>query len=469
MATPVNKPFRMKAVSPGRLFAYKALERIGEEGAYSSLLLTSAGFKALPLRERAFAHELILGVLRHQSLLDWVMDQCLDLKAKKLEPSVRRLIRSGTYQLLLMDRVPAFAAVSQTVSLCRQIIGRKPQGLVNAVLRRVSTGAQNWRMQMNQPPSDVADHLAIRFSHPEWLVERWLGRFGSQKTITLLQTNNRPPRQDLRLFRSDPSIASYLKTLMDSGHLLPFDFPDGALTLTIRNGSLQENPDYLQLKPYFHIQSRASQCIPYLLPVESGTWLLDACAAPGGKTLILSQRIGAEGKVLALDLYHQRLLPLHRSLQGQPFSNIHIICADSTAALPFSKNCLFSSVLLDAPCTGLGTLRRHPEIRWRVKQDDPLRLQQVQLQLLNSISGIVAPGGCILYSTCSTEPEENEDVIFRFLQNNPHFVCRRPSFPYLADDWLDGNGFFRTFPSHPEEDGFFAALLNRDASPMTNA
>jgi 16S rRNA (cytosine967-C5)-methyltransferase len=450
-----------ESVSPGRLFAFTALERIEVEKAYSSYLLAASETQHLPPRERSFAHELVLGVLRHRRSLDGVIDQCVTGKNRSLHREVRSVLRLGLYQLLYMDRVPSFAAVSQTVSLCKIRIGRSPQGLVNAILRRVSSELASWREQLNQPPGRDAESLSIQYSHPTWLVDRWISQFGLQQTLAILQNNNRLPRRDFHVPQPDSLTLMDLKELTEAGHILPLDYPEDAYTLHSPAKVLLANPVFIRIEPYLHFQSRASQCIPYLLPLQTGTALLDACAAPGGKTSILAKRLGPEGKIIAMDRHAGRLLSFDSRSQGATFSNVHKVCADGLTALPFLKDFSFSGILVDAPCTGLGTLRRHPEIRWRANPDDVLRLQKVQQQLLDSLSVVVARGGYMLYSTCSTEPEENEEVICHFLRNHPQFTSLKIPGNTVRPGWLDVRGFFRTYPSFPEEDGFYAALLFR--------
>lgn len=450
-----------KGVSSARSFTYFALRRIEEDLAYSSHLLASKQFSVLSAVERRFAHELLLGVLRRQSTLDWVLHRFLDVKIKKLHPALRRILRIGTYQLLFMDRSPAFAAVSESVNLCRTILGSKPSGLVNAILRKISREIPSWNEYANQWLLEDTQSISIRYSHPEWLVSRWMQRYGLPLTLQILEKNNHSPRRDFYIPHDNPDIRAQLERAILQGEIQRLDFPEGAYCLRDLSRPLEKTGNFVDIFPHLTFQARTSQCVPYLLPVAEKDSVLDACAAPGGKTRILARRIGCGGSVLAVDLHPHRLQVMRSLIGRSDGAEIFAVCADSSISLPLRQECSFSSVLVDAPCSGLGTLCRNPEIRWRIQPDDLSNFQERQLQILSSTSQRVRPGGHLLYSTCSTEPEENESVVSHFLKGNDRFQKDTISLPLQEKKWLNEDGFFRSYPFHYEEDGFFAALLRR--------
>ncbi len=452
---------RYKGVSSARSFTYYALRRIEEDLAYSSHLLASRQYSVLPALERSFAHELFLGVLRRQSTLDWVIQRFLDGKNKKLHPAVRRILRIGTYQLLFMDRSPAFAAVSESVNLCRTILGHKPSGLVNAILRKISREIPSWNDYANQWLPEDTKSISVRYSHPEWLVSRWMQRYGLSLTLQILEKNNHSPRRDFCIVHDSPDIRAQLDCAILQGEIQRLDFPDGAYSLSDLSHPKEKTKNFSAFFPHITFLARTSQCVPYLLPVTEKDSVLDACAAPGGKTQILARRIGPDGSVLAVDLHPHRLKVMQSLIGHFSGAAIYAVCADSSIPLPLRQGCSFSSALVDAPCSGLGTLCRNPEIRWRIKPADLSNFQERQLQILTSTSQRVRPGGYLLYSTCSTEPEENEAVVFQFLKKNDDFQKERISLPLQEKKWLNEDGFFSSYPFHYEEDGFFAALLRR--------
>ncbi len=454
-------------MSPGRIFAFQALEAIESEGAFSSHLFASPESQRLSSLERAFAYELVLGVLRSRSALDEIIRKHQSDRIRALQREVLNVLRLGVYQMLFMDRVPPFAAVSQSVTLCRIRIGRSPQGLVNAILRRIAEKRESWRQWLSQEGASDAASLSLRFSHPEWLVDRWRSRFGEEKTVALLRANNLAPRRDLHIPFSDSLPEADLQLLSRSGFLRNFDFPEGAYFLDPAAGLAEAGAVLSRCTPCFHFQSRASQCVPHLLPLNAGDRILDACAAPGGKTLILSKRLGPQGEILAIDRKAERFVNWGTPVAPSGRAKIVRMAADCLGPLPFRDRVFFSSVLLDAPCTGSGTVRRHPEIRWRIGSSDISRMQKIQRQLLEVLCGLVDEGGYFLYSTCSTEPEETDQVICEFLASHPEFRLQEIRGDGLNAGWVTSNGYFCTWPGAVEEDGFFAALLRRSKRGRT--
>jgi 16S rRNA (cytosine967-C5)-methyltransferase len=225
-----------------------------------------------------------------------------------------------------------------------------------------------------------------------------------------------------------------------------------------------ESTPQLEKKIYF--QSQASQCIAWLLPLHKGAWILDLCAAPGGKSLLLSQRVAIQGRVIALDRNLHRIGLLQRQVRQYGILNLECVAGDAELLLPFRR--CWDWILLDAPCSGLGTLRRNPEIRWRMTEEQLLQLQALQLRLLLNAAEVLALGGKMLYSTCSSEPEENEKVVGMFLARRPDFSLEFLDPPGALQRLVQGDGYFRTYPEFPDEDGFFAALLRRSATSEAN-
>jgi 16S rRNA (cytosine967-C5)-methyltransferase len=439
---------------PCRRFALKALQRIEQGGAYSSFIAASPDFNQLSSKDRNLALELVLGTLRRRGTLDRVLGQYWKGSLDSLDPDLLLLLRMGAYQLLFLDRIPPYAALYESAELCRKAIGHRPVGLLNAILRNLQRDLESWKERLSCFPDQElqqADWLSL----PEWLWQRWLERYGLISARKWAEACNLPPRTDFRVLRATREDKQQLGVLKNQGIIGESGNLTGAYSVTPQH--YQEVAS--RWKDRMYLQSCASQCIGWLLPLESGETALDLCAAPGGKTLILSERTGHSGRIIAMDRHEHRLQNLANSLNRIQVMNTLCVVGDAGIPMPFKRG--WRKILLDAPCSGLGTIRRNPEIRWRVQSSDLLRLQVLQLKILRNAAENLLPGGTLLYSTCSTEPEENEQVIEAFLDEEKGFARGIPKLQENMGSWVGDDGYFRTCPLNPEEDGFFAALLVR--------
>jgi 16S rRNA (cytosine967-C5)-methyltransferase len=360
--------------------------------------------------------------------------------------------------------VPAHAAVHESVELAKRCGKVSAASLVNAVLRRASRNPRRAVDEFLGSNRSPVERLAIIHSHPTWMVERWIERFGEERTIALLESNNRPANMACRLNGAvtDAEIQSELRGQnleTQPGKLL-------ARAWIVRGGSLSQTDALRQGR--ISIQDETSQLIPLLLGVSPGQSVLDVCSAPGGKTMLLAQATGPAGRVIATDLHMHRLRSMRTQLERCGAGNVTLVAVDGARALPFSRK--FDRILVDAPCSGTGTLARHPEIRWRLRPDDLGKLHGEQAGLLRPALEALAPGGRLIYSTCSLEREENEDVVDEVLSGNARMrVASTASVaataaPYLAagvstGSFFERGRFFSTFPPTHQADGFFAAVL----------
>jgi 16S rRNA (cytosine967-C5)-methyltransferase len=405
-------------------------------------LLAAPDIERLDPRERAFLHELVLGSLRHRGALDHALAQLSDRPLDRLDPGVLAALRLGAYQVLRL-RVPARAAVSEAVELARQAQPRA-SGFVNAVLRRL---VREGPPSVPNPESDPLGWLTTEGSLPQWLAARWLSRFGSAAAVARARAFLEPPPT---VFRLNPRIPDALDRarqagLEPQGLLVPGAFEAAAGRATELAGA-----------GVLYLQDQGSQLVGHLA-AASGR-ILDACAAPGGKTTLLADAVPRPGLVVAAEASPRRLQTLAALVRRWGSPGVCCVGADGTRP-PF-HGATFDAVLLDAPCTGLGTLARHPDIRWRVGPEDLTRHAQRQRALLDSLAELVAPGGRLVYSTCSAEPEESEDVVRPFLNSHAAFTTAAP--PDWATPFRDGP-FLRTQPERDHGDAFFAALLQRTA------
>jgi len=457
-------------ISPARTIAFDILWRVGVEGSYASDLLHNALGARTIAADASLATEITLGVLRWQRLLDCQLDTYLKVPASRLDPEVAVTLRMGLYQLRFLDRVPAHAAVHESVELAKRCGKVSAASLVNAVLRRASRNPRRPVEEFLGSDRNPAERLAIIHSHPTWMVERWLGRFGEERTIALLESNNRPANMACRLNAAvtDAEIQAELRAQnleTQPGKLL-------ARAWIVRGGSLSQTDAMQQGR--ISIQDEASQLIPLLLGVEPGQTVLDVCSAPGGKTILLAQAAGPGGRVFATDLHMHRLRSMRTQLERCGAANVTLVALDGTQALPFSRK--FDRILVDAPCSGTGTLARHPEIRWRLRPDDLEKLHREQAGLLRPALEALAPGGRLVYSTCSLEREENDDVVDEVLKGHPRMraastaAVAATAAPYLAagvstGSFFERGRFFSTFPPTHQTDGFFAAVLEDETAP----
>lgn len=447
---------------PARALAYAILLDVERQRAYASDLLRSRLDADAQSRERALATELVMGTLRWQRLLDFLAERYARRGLSSLDREVLLVLRLGIYQLRFLTRIPARAAVSESVELVKLARKKSAAPLVNAALRRAAR--ERDRPVADFVPQDLAtaEKLAVLHSHPTWLVERWLERFGEEQTVALLQADNRTPRQACAF--PNPARREDALRLFDRAGI---GYRPGRLlrdAIVVDRGNITGTAAFHD--GWIGIQDEASQLVPLLLGVKRGQSVLDLCAAPGGKTLMLSALAGRDGRVVAADLHEQRLRALHERLRHARIENTLLVALDGSASLPLAKK--FERILVDAPCSGTGTLARHPEIRWRLSAADLGDLHRRQTALLVSALAHLAPGGALLYSTCSLEPEENEAVLGEALAAHPSVQHERLQIPpgvlaagVSGAGLIDEDGAFRTFPAAHHSDGFFAALVRQ--------
>ncbi len=451
-------------ISPARRIAQDVLYRVEAEGAYASDLLHAELRADVSLADAALATELALGVLRWRRLLDFLLERQLKKPLDRLDLPVVIALRIGLYQLRFLERIPAHAAVHESVELVKRARKSSAAGLVNAVLRRASGELAMPVEQFIPRDASLADGLGILHSHPTWMVERWLSRWGEPQTLTLLEANNRAPRLSCAL-HEELRREDAFRTLGKAGlRLAPGQFLNSAFTVT--GGSPSRTEAFR--KGWISVQDEASQAVPLLLDVQRGDRVLDLCAAPGGKTPPLTRAAAAEGLIVAADRHAHRLRAMRAQFERLGLSSVHLVELDATKPLPF--RIAFNRILVDAPCSGTGTLARHPEIRWRLRPEQLPELHALQTAMLLQSLAQLAPSGRLVYSTCSLEPEENEEVVAEALRQFPGArrvapeESARALAPYLLpgislSGMFDSLGQFRTFPGEHPMDGFFAALV----------
>ena len=438
-----------------RGLAIKILNRIDRIDAYLERMLDNE-MKSTELSgpDKALLYEIVHGVVRWQGRLDWILNGFYKGTFSKAIPNLKNGLRVALYQVLFLDRVPDYAAVNEVVEFVKKLQGQKPADLVNAVLRNIIRNKNSIRYP--DPEEDLTGYLSAYYSHPAWMVKRYVERFGREETEKLLTFNNEKPYLTLRINALKTKPEEF-KSLLDSvglkykqGAYLPEFFKLQNLT----NITAWE----YYTKGYFNIQDESAGLACRLLDVNEGLRVLDMCAAPGGKTAYISALMHSRGEVVALDRFESRLKILQKNMTRLSVDCVRIVTAD---ALEY-KSLPFDRVLVDAPCSGTGTLSKKPDIKWRKDLFDIRELNGLQSRLLSKAAELVKVGGVVVYSTCSIEPEENFQIVKKFLEGNPNFrfESAKGKFP---DEIIDENGCIQTLPHIHKTDGAFAARLVRDS------
>jgi 16S rRNA (cytosine967-C5)-methyltransferase len=425
-------------LTPSRQIAFQVLLRVEREASFAAELLNSRLAEKLSAPDRALAQEIVMGCLRRQNQLDWLAAHFSGRAPERWDAEVRVAVRMGIYQLRYLERVPASAAVDQSVEAVKRARKASAAGLVNAVLRRVTREPLERLFPAEMGP---AERCTIRLCHPGWLLERWERRYGAERAEAIARLNNEPPPVFIRV----PPGAR-----VEMGR--PCRYLRDCREITgVAPGAAAGYP----------AQDQASQIVPHLVAAGPGQRVLDLCAAPGLKSAALLD-LAAGLSLIACDVHPGRLR-LMRRLAGAGVQRLRLVALDGTRPLPFAV--AFDRILLDAPCSGTGTIRRNPEIKWRLQEDDLPILAAKQRWLLSNALDSLAPGGRLVYSTCSIEHEENQAVVQAVLEGRGEFrlleLERLPA-EFLTDEGqtLLRGRWFQTLPDLGL-DGFFGAVIER--------
>lgn len=414
-------------ISPARIAAFQILSKIEQEKAFSSVLLPIYE-ENLNEKDRALCHEITLGVLRKQIFLDKIIEKLTN--AKKIDSAVRIILRIALYQLKFLDKIPPHAAINDAVNLTNKAKKTSAKGFVNAVLRRFT------RENVEIDFADEIEKLAIETSHPRWLIEKWISEFGFEETVKLAEFNNQTPKMS---FRWTAKTTDAIKKSLERENI---ENEKQFLRELAKNGKI-----------YF--QDEGSQIVGNAVELKENENFLDICAAPGSKITQIANRKSQMANLTAGDFYWSRVKILQENCRNQGVGFVNVLQYDAEKSLPFADES-FDVVLLDAPCSGTGTIRHNPEIRYFLQEKDFEILAEKQLTMLKNASKLIKHGGRLIYSTCSLEIEENEAVCVKFLAENSDFYKIAPK---TEEKFLTSEGFARTFPPRAGMDGFFIAVL----------
>jgi 16S rRNA (cytosine967-C5)-methyltransferase len=448
-------------IAPARVAAFTALRDVNAGRADLPAALAAVRPTLQDERDRALATDLVTGTLRWQRQLDHLIEHFAKRPIGKLDFEVLQILRLGAYQLLHLDRVPAAAAVNDAVAMTRRARKTSAAGLVNAVLRGLSRNTHRLPLPLRPPEGEPLPYLEVSLSHPGWLAHRWLERYGFDATETWEQFNNAAAPLTIRVNRLKTDTDALTRALSEHGVAVePARFaPDG---LIVTSGNPLRTP--LAGTGQFFLQDEASQLVALLGAPEPGMKVLDTCASPGGKTTAMAAMAADRAEIVATDVRSARVQLLRETVAASGAQNIRVLQADLEAGLPFAPE--FDVVFVDAPCSGLGTVRRDPDIRWRRSEADLAPLAGAQFTMIRNAAKAVRPGGRLIYSTCSSEPEENERVVERFLESNSHFApidlrIEKPRGFDALEPVLDEGGVLRTSPHKHGLEAFYGAVLRR--------
>ena len=437
-----------------RGLAVKILNRVERTDAYLEKLLDNEMRNTeLNGQDKALLYEIVHGVIRWMGRLDWILNGFYKGQFSKAIPNLKNGLRVALYQILFLDKIPDYAVVNEAVEFVKKLQGQKPADLTNAILRNIIRNKNGIRYP--DPEEDLPGYISAYYSHPSWMVKRYLARFGREDTEKLLAANNEKPYLTLKI--------NALKTK-------PEEFKELLNAVNLRFNPGRYLSEFFQLQNltnitaweyfshgYFNVQDESAGLACRLLGLKPGMRILDMCSAPGGKTAYIAGLIHDEGEIIALDRYESRLNIMRKNMERLGIKSVKMIEID---ALEYDDG-KFDSVLADVPCLGSGTLSKKPDIKWKKDLLDLRRINTLQYELLIKASSLVKPGGVLVYSTCSIEPEENGEIVKKFLSNNPGFKLKDASDEF-PKELIDENGCVQTLPHVHHMDGAFAARLIRD-------
>ncbi|SDD41473.1 Ribosomal RNA small subunit methyltransferase B [Sporomusa acidovorans DSM 3132] len=443
-----------------REIALKVLNEVEGKGAYANIALAQelnrrALQEKITNQDRRFITELVYGTVKTGATLDWMLSCFLSRPLAKVAPIIKNILRLGMYQLFYLEKVPASAACNQAVELARKYGHAGTIKFVNGVLRNAARCPE--KIIFPEKDKYPVKYLALKYYHPEWLIERWVNRLGIKVCEDLCQANNTTPVLSVRTNTLKIEREALLTRLTAEGVRCQASkwTPEGIL--------LHEHPSLITLNSLqeglFQVQDESSMLVAHILGPQPGDFIIDACGAPGGKTTHIAALMKNTGKVLSTDIYEHKLALTRENAERLSLSNIETKVLDAVnlgSMYPLKAD----KVLVDAPCSGLGVLRRKPDSRWRKTKDILQDLPKLQAAILASAAQCVRPDGVLVYSTCTTEPEENQNIVNSFLQENPAFSLE-PAGQYLPMDKKTADNMLQLWPHIDNVDGFFIARMRR--------
>jgi len=443
-----------------RQLAFEALQKIEYQQAYTDIALDRVLHnQQITSRDRSLVCQLVYGVIRHKRSLNNLIDNLGKKKAHQQPPKLLIILYLGLYQLVYLNQIPDSAAVNTSVDLAKANGLNKLAGVVNGLLRNYLRQVTN-KSDLLKLPNDPIKRLGIVHSFPDWMVETWLQQLSPKETEQLLTWFNQTPSIDLRVNILRTSLAEVESALQNAG--VPcsriLDFPQ-ALRLTAGSGAIHQLPGYLE--GWWSVQDSSAQLVTHLLDPQPGETIIDACAAPGGKTTHIAELMGDRGTVWACDRLAKRLQKVKTNATRLQLNSIQIHTVDSRNLAELPQQC--DRLLLDVPCSGLGTLHKRPDIRWRQTPGKITELSLLQQELLSTAATCVKPQGILVYATCTINHQENEKVVQSFLDSHPDWSISMPTTKLIVNNFDISPGWIKIYPHRHDMDGFFMVRLQKTA------
>ncbi|OAZ48395.1 16S rRNA (cytosine(967)-C(5))-methyltransferase RsmB [Paenibacillus polymyxa] len=442
-----------------REVALDVLTGVEQEGAYSNLELNRRLQQAgLSASDVGLTTELVYGTVARRNTLDYFLNKFVQKGTAKLQPWVRSLLRMSVYQLVYLDRVPDHAVVSEAVTIAKRRGHQGISGMVNGVLRSMLREPDKLRI-----PDDLSaeERISLEHSHPQWLVKRWIKQYGADTAEAICKANNEPPAVSVRVNTTMTSRDQLLDEMVAKG-IDAVPSPVSPYGIVVRSGGNMALTSWYT-DGLLSVQDESSMLVAEAVAPEPGMTVLDCCAAPGGKTAHMAELMKDRGRIVANDLHAHKHQLIHEQANRLGLDAVETVTGDALDLKERYAPASFDRILLDAPCSGFGVIRRKPDLRWSKTAEDVRDITQLQHELLDSVAGLLKPGGILVYSTCTIEPDENEGQLARFLSEHPEYeLAKDHSFPDVNHE-MDGiqKGSVQLLPQHFHSDGFYIARLRR--------
>lgn len=460
----MSKATRLRFPLTARGVALQVLTSVEQEGAYSNLQLNEALQRAeLSGADSGLATELVYGTISRRNTIDYFLNQYVQKGVGKLETWVRNLLRLSFYQIYYLDRIPDHAAVSEAVKIAKRLGHQGISGMVNGVLRNILRNVDKLVVPANLP---TVSQIALEHSHPEWLVEKWVNWLGDEKTADICQANNVPPANSVRVNTTVITRDKLIAEMKDAGlDVIPSKLAQDGIV--VRSGGNMALTSWYK-NGLLSVQDESSMLVAEALDVKPNMKVLDCCAAPGGKTCHIAERLEGTGQVIANDVHPHKAKLIEDQAKRLGLKQVKCQISDAMELNnQFAKES-FDRILLDAPCSGLGVIRRKPDLKWVKTEEDIANIAQLQGELLHAVSELLKPGGILVYSTCTMEPSENNEVVSTFLSQNLNFSLEMEPFlsqlPVVHQEYQNpAKQGFQIFPDDYHSDGFYISRLRKKA------
>ncbi|KNF08742.1 ribosomal RNA small subunit methyltransferase B [Gottschalkia purinilytica] len=437
-----------------REVALKILIEINEKEAYSNLSINKKTH-GMDYRDSSFIREIVYGVIENKLYIDWVIESFSKIKLKKINNTVKEIIRIGIYQILFMDKVPDSAAVNECVKISKKYSNKGAQGFINGILRTIVRNKND--IKLPDKSKDIKKYLSIKYSHPIWMINKWIEDFGLEFTEELCKANNDKPKLNIRVNTLKISRDELLNKLNEKNMnaIKTYYAEDGIVVNSPQN--ITETEEFK--KGLFQIQDESSMLVAQIMNPKKNSVIIDVCSAPGGKSTHIAQKMNNEGKIISRDIHEHKVKLINENASRL---GINIINAQKFDALHIDESLINKAdyCLVDAPCTGLGLIRRKPDIKWRKEEGNIDEISRLQYQILKNTSKYLKKGGILIYSTCTINKEENLNVITKFLDNNTEFkLLDFSDLIQNSEKITPKEGYIELFPNVHATDGFFIAKL----------